>query len=559
MRDLLAQDPVSGYKNVYKEAFAREAEAFFDYAVRRGGIDPAVNASQARELDRLYAEKEKQGGRKGWWIFLLTALVIVFAVWGIMLLAEEKSLSHGQIAAFAGYGIVALIFICAVIVPKIRELSSVLSTLHKEINSKYARATAYLAPLYKAFSWNTLPELFSKVIPQVKFDEYLSNERLADFRDNFGLVIQDEPESTMLGSHSGTFFGYPFIFTEDKNFCWGEKVWSGSMVVSYTVYVTNAEGKRVAQTRSEVLTASVTKPYPEFPVARQFFFGHDAAPELSYSREPSSLSGSSGIWAALGKKYRMHKLRKLEQNLTDESDFTMMSNREFEMLFKSENRDNEIGFRLLFTPLAQQYMVKLLNDQETGYGDDFCLNKSCLVTCLFSNHLNETKIARKPFSADLYDLQKIKAKFRKNSDEFFRSMYFSFAPLFLIPLYNEERINAPEYPCESISENELEGAAAAHEEYFRPDESITENIFNIRNCRRQGNVVSAMVESIGFSGSSRVDFVPCFAGNGSVYQVPVEWIEYTPVSCRTPIHACREEKLPPGKEVLFRRRGLAFW
>ena len=560
MTDLLAQDPVSGYKNVYKEAFAREAEAFFQYAVRQGGINPAVNALQAMELDELYAEREKKSGKQGMWIFFLILLLSVFAVWGFMLLIEQNPLSTVQLVLFWGYSIGALIFICTVVVPKLRALSSSLSTMSKEINKKYAQATAYLEPLYGSFSWNTLPKLFSRVIPQVKFDDFLTRERLADFRDNFGLLIQDEPDSTMLGSHSGTFFGYPFIFTEDKNFCWGEKVWSGARTVSYTVYTTDSEGNSVAETHYEVLTATVTKPFPEFPVTRQLFFGHPAAPELSYSREPSSLSGSSGIWAALGKKYRMHKLRKLEQNLTDDSNFTMMSNREFEMLFKSENRDHEIGFRLLFTPLAQQYMVKLLNDQETGYGDDFCLNKSRLVTCLVSEHLSNTQIAPEPFSSSSYDLQKIRAKFRKNSEEFFRSMYFSFAPLFLTPAYNEERLHVPEYAkAMSISENELEGAAASHEEYFRPPESITENIFNIRNCRRQKGVVTAEVESIGFYGCSCVDYVPRLAGDGVFYQVPVEWVEYIPVTRRTLIHACREEALPQGRKVLFRRRGLAFW
>ena len=446
------------------------------------------------------------------------------------------------------------------VVPKIKHLSATLSSLEEKIKLKYACAADALAPLYNAFSWDTFTLLISKVIPQMKFDDFLSVERLADFKQNFGLTIQDEPESTLLGSHSGTFFGYPFIFTEDMNFRWGEKLWCGSRTVSYTVYETDADGKRVARTRTECLTATVTKPCPEFNISRYLFFGHDAAPELSYSREPSSLSGSSGLFAALGRKYRMHKLHKLEQNLTDDSEFTMMSNREFELLYKSENRNHEIGFRLLFTPLAQEYMVKLLKDQSVGYGDDFHLRKSCCVTCLASGHLSGTRIAQAPFSTDLYDLKKIKRLFCSKSGEFFRSIYFSFAPLFLVPIYNEERLRAADTPeKESISESELEGAAAWKSDHYKPEESITDNIFNIRNYRRRGNTVSATVEAIGFRGERRVDIVPCLAGNGKSYNVPVEWIEYIPVTCRTPIHACRENKISPGQKILFRRRGLAFW
>ena len=558
MTDLLQQDPVSGYQNIYKEAFAREAEALFEDAVRKGGIDPEHNAVQARTLDRLIQEKESHDGRKTLWILLITALVIGLAVWGIILWNDEKR-SALNTGLFSAYAAAVVILSFALIIPAIKKLSARISELEKEIREKYAAATEYLFPLYSSFSWNTFPALISRIIPQLQFDDFLTTERLADFKENFGLLIQDEPESTMTGSHSGTFFGYPFVLTEDRNFHWGEQVWSNSITVSYTVYVTGPDGKRTSQTRTEILTASVTKPCPEFQSEKNLFFAHDAAPELSYSRSPSSLSGEKGFFTALGKKYRMHKLRKLEQNLTDESQYTMMSNREFEVLYKSENRDHEIGFRLLFTPLAQQYMVKLLNDTGAGYGDDFCLRKTNRITCIASEHLNSTPVAQEPFYTDMYDLQKIKASFMANSEDFFRRIYFAFAPLFLIPLYNEPRIDPPAAGPETVSENELEGAAFYYSEHYKPPQSITENIFNIGKFRRSGAVVSAVVESIGFRGETHVEYIPRTAGNGRVYTVPVEWVEYIPVTQCTPIHACKEADLPPGTEVLFRRRGVAFW
>ena len=91
MTDLLANDPVSGYENIYKEAFADEAEAFFENAVRTWGIDPELNARQARELDQLIAEKKKLDSRKGSWITLLVLLLLVFAVWGIVIWANNEN------------------------------------------------------------------------------------------------------------------------------------------------------------------------------------------------------------------------------------------------------------------------------------------------------------------------------------------------------------------------------------------------------------------------------------------------------------------------------------
>lgn len=558
MSDLLAQDPVSGYKNIYKEAFAGSAEAFFDQAVKAGGVDPELNFKQARELDHLYSQQEKYDGRKALWILLLCLLVIGWIVWGICLWCKAAE-GELHVVLFSLYTVAAIVFIFAKIVPELKRISGYLKELEKEISRKYAAAVEHLMGLYDSFGWHTFTALITQVIPQLKFDDFLSLQRVEDFRKNFGLRIADEDFSTMTNSHSGSFYGYPFIFTEDVNFKWGEKVWSGSLTVTYTQWITDSEGKRRSVQRVEVLTASVTRPYPEFHTVKNFFFGHDAAPELSYSRTPSSLSGESGFFTALGKKYRMYKLRKFERNLTDESQFTMMSNRDFELYYKSENRNDEIGFRLLFTPLAQQYMVTLLNDKETGFGDDFALEKSSKVTRIMAVHLNETQFVRAPFITEMYDLEKIRKSFLEESAHFFRSLYFTFAPLFLIPLYNEPRSDAMEpEECITISQNELEGAANFYASHYAHPASVTENYFNIEGFHKIPGGVAATVRAVGFEGIPQVEHVPRVAGNGSVYLVPVPYTEYLEVVKETPIYAWREKYVPPEAEILFRRRGIAF-
>ena len=121
----------------------------------------------------------------------------------------------------------------------------------------------------------------------------------------------------------------------------------------------------------------------------------------------------------------MKKLEKFARNLEDDSDFTMMSNREFEVLFHAKDRDDEVGFRVLFTALAQQQMVKLLNDGESGYGDDFAYIKQGTITRIVSEHLNNTSLSEPPFHSGHFDLQEIRKTFLESSAEFFRSIYFA--------------------------------------------------------------------------------------------------------------------------------------
>jgi hypothetical protein len=140
-----------------------------------------------------------------------------------------------------------------------------------------------------------------------------------------------------------------------------------------------------------------------------------------------------------------------------------------------------------------------------------------------------------------------------------RSIYFSFAPLFLVPVYNEPRLNAPEEETpRTISASEIEGAASFFGAYFAPRESVTENIFNVSSLFYDDNVAHAVIESIGFEGIPRTDYVPCVGRDCNIHDVPVEWIEYIPVSRHTPIRIWRTEELPPEVEPLFCRRGFAF-
>ena len=557
--DLLAYDPASGYARLYKDQFAQEAGAFFDAAVSGGKVDPELNAQLAAQLRKLRERKEHCSGKRGWWIFLLVLVILLIAVWGICIVCNAELRSPAHLGVFFIAGTACCVWICKQMIPAIKKLAAQEALLQAQIDELYTRIRELLSPLFDFFDWNTLAKLISKVLPPLQFDDFLSLERIADFRDNFGFSLEDEPESTLTNAQSGTFYGYPFVLTEDLDFAWGEKVWTGSLTITYRERITNVEGKSEWVTRSQVLTASITRPCPEFTRTRNFFFGHDAAPGLVFSRTPSSLSGGSGFWNKLGKKYRIRQLRKFSQDLTDESQYTMMSNHEFEVLFRSENRNDEVAFRLLYTPLAQEYMVKLLNDSTAGFGDDFSYAQNCCVTRVCSEHLNATDLGTPPFYSDDFDLREIKSFFLEYSAAFFRSFYFTLAPVMLIPAYNEPR-NTPgsEETARTISPSEIEGAACYRSELFRSAESITENIFNVVSFTPFPGGADAVVESIGFAGVEHTEYVSCYGRDGRYHNVPVHWVEYVPVSRQTSLRAYLEESAPQDFKPLFRRRGILF-
>ena len=557
--DLLAYDPVTGFAQVYKEQFTAAADDFFEKAVQEGKIDVSLNEQLSGELKKLQARKEKMDGRYTGLIALLIVLAVALVIWGCWISSVPEAERGGHWAVFVPVLCGAAALTLFKIIPAIRNLSRQIALLEQQIQEKYARIRGLLEPLWNFFDWDTVTNLIGKVLPPLQFDKFLSRERLQDFSENFGFTLADDPDSTLSGICSGTFYGYPFVFSEEIVFSMGEKVWSNSITITYSERVTGADGKTTTVTRTQTLTATIVRPCPEYDVYRNFFFGHDAAPELSFSRSPSSLSGGKGFLHTLGKKFQLRKLRKFEQNLTDESQYTMVANHDFEVLFRSENRNHEVGFRLLYTPLAQQYMVSLLNDRTAGYGDDFAYFKNGCMTRIWSEHLSKTLLSGVPFDTELFELKEIKKLFLEGSVEFFRSLYFTFAPLMLIPAYNEPRLHTDDFAGGSsiISECELEGAVYFQKSYFVPEGSITETIFNIRNFSVFDHWIEATVVGCSFSGRERVEYVEKWGADGKLHSIPVYWTEYIPIRSKTKIRAWREEEAPPPRTAaLYSRRGI---
>ena len=69
-----------------------------------------------------------------------------------------------------------------------------------------------------------------------------------------------------------------------------------------------------------------------------------------------------------------------------------MGNSEFEVLFGATNRNNEVQFRLLFTPLAQKQLLGLMKDKEIAFGDDFNFIKRNKINIIIPDHLKKNQL-----------------------------------------------------------------------------------------------------------------------------------------------------------------------
>jgi hypothetical protein len=421
--------------------------------------------------------------------------------------------------------------------PEISKLNSILGDLSLKMAEKTDEASVQMAPLNSLYTWNLAPKLMQKTFPSFVFDRYLSANRLNDLQQNFGLLPEFNDGLSLLASQSGAFNGNPFVLARYKRHWMGDRTYTGFLVIQWVEQVQDDEGDWFDQVQTQTLTASVQKPYPEYQVVSKLIFGHESAPNLTFSREPSKLSASNS--GSVNQKKVDRTIKKVERQArkgikSGNSELTVMSNREFEALFKAIDRDNEIEFRLLFTPLAQQEMVELLNDDSVGFGDDFYFAKLGSLNLLESFHLANTKFDDDPRMFQSLELKEARRFFIDFHQEYFRSIYFAFAPLWTIPLYRDNRStvansSVPANATCSDWENEVM-ANYIGEDRFKHPESVTENI--VRAYSRSTGSSTSLVDVVGhgYAGVPRVDFIPVLGGDGNLHSVPVEWIEYIPVT-----------------------------
>ena len=288
-------------------------------------------------------------------------------------------------------------------------------------------------------------------------------------------------------------------------------------------------------------------------------YGCDAAPNLVFHRTCSGLANDEhSFWGKRSKNAERKKLEKFSRKLDDDSQYTIMANRDFETLFNTMDRNNEVEFRLLFTPVAQMQMLEILRDNNCGFGDDFNFNKVCKLNVIEAKHLNELDLDCNPDRYKSYCLEDSRSEFMVFNQWYFRAMYYAFAPLLAVPLYQQTRTHENIY---GIKENrrscfwEQEALANFYgDSHFAHPKCVTRSILKTSENRFAGDKAEIEVTAHGYKAVQRVDTVQVKAGNGRYYNVDVAWDDYIPVSRKGYMRVAEDDEGFQKKEMDARER-----
>ena len=561
--------PVDEYRDHLREAHKQHTREAFEKLLQQSGVDETANIRQIGIIRKLQAEVDKLSSKVGG-LEALRIIIILLAVAGSAVLLwylvecmewVDSRVVTAQWALIAALtAVIGWTLVFGWLNGIISQLKNSLADKEQELHEAVAVAWEQMRPLNELFQWDTIAQIVMRTMPILHLDKFFSQSRMDQLVNHFGLTGIDAENQSVVCCQSGALNGNPLLMAETLNQYWTEKTYTGSMVISWREYDSN---QKKTVTRTETLFASVSKPFPDYTCEKFIIYGNEAAPDLNFSREPNSISDQNGLFDKLGLRSNIKKLESMSRDL--KSGFTIMDNREFDACFYAIDRDNEQQFRLLFTPLAQQEMLKLLQDQKVGYGDDFVFRKKKMINIVLPSHLRNTDISASPEIFKDYDLDAIRRKFNDYSNDFFRAFFFGIAPLLSIPLYQQHRneldIYKDVYSC-GVSCYEYESLVNAWDESeFAPRNADTRCILKTRLLSRDQDKSSISVTAHAFAGHSRVDLVPTLGSDRRWHNVPVEWVEYLPVSRqrKVSVRAVPGENGAEAKNTLFNEEWQSYF
>lgn len=526
--DLL--EPSKLYRLQLKDQHHERVEKFFDELVKKSGIDISANQATCKRLYAKQAEKEKlekKLGNLAWLAFLFGILCLVII------------------------GIFLFIFVYR---PKKKNIQEMLAKIDAEIRKLLSEAWEQMAPLNALFNDDMPAKLFQQSVPLIQMDRNFDRTKYEMLVNKYGMWGSSMENRSVLNLQTGSILGNPFVFFKDKVMNMVPHTYVGTKVITYTRRVYTKEGSYTV-VETQTLRATVTKPKPEYSEETYLVYGNEAAPHLTFSRGPSPMNG-------MDEKQREKYVRKNEGNLsklaekemTKGGNYTPLGNSLFELSFGGLNRNNEVEYRLLFTPLAQKAMIDLLFSDQ-GFGDDFYFKKDKYINIIESIHMRGRSIFMDIADFRGFDYDKVREFFLDFNDYYFKAIYFDFAPLLSIPLYQQYK------PKEYIYKNTVKSQITPFEHemlvnLFNPKEfadksSITDIIYRTFYNGEKGGADQVHVVAESFRGEDRVELVPVMGGDGRLHNVPVPWIEYIGVSGEGDIQTANVG----GNEIAFRALG----
>ena len=528
-------NPREEYDNKFKSLHSDNTNKFFDDLVLRSKIDIDKNRATVRQYNEYKDSLKKIKRKLNLWRFLRVLMIITLILIPLVIIK---------------------------ITPKIKGLRRELEQADKKAKELLSEAQRQMEPLNRLFTDRDALKIIESTVPLLSFAPCFSVEQETNMHINYDFNEHTNVEQSTVDVLAGDYNENPFLFENKLIHKMGVATYHGYRTISWTETYRDSEGRMRTRTRTQTLHATVTKPKPYYSTQVVLNYCAQGGPELSFTRDATHLEEKSDKEIERYVKKGEKKLKKMtDEALKKNRDFVSMSNSDFEVLFDALDRTNEIQFRTLFTPLAQTNMVDLIRSQ-SGYGDDFNFIKRNRTNKIISQHSQGRTINLDPERYCSYSFDIIKENFASLNAEFFKSVYFDFAPLWAIPIYQERPVHSLDPIPESsqlYSLKECEALAnRVSEKYVVHPETKTQAILKSSFVGARNGIDEVCISAFSYDIMQRIDVVTVLGGDGHLHGVPVPWDEYIPLEASNKFYVA-EAGLAESKNIVAIRNNLCMF
>lgn len=528
-------NPLEDYKNKFKNLHLEHTNQFFEKLVQQSGVDIEKNRATVKEYNDYKENLAKLKRKRNLLRFFRVLMIITILLIPLVILK---------------------------ITPIIQELKVKMLEADKKIAELLAEANKQMIPLNQLFTDRDAIHIIEATIPLISFDTCFSAKQEADMKINYDFCEYNEAEQSTVDVLSGNYNGNPFLFENKVIHTMGTETYHGYKTIHWTETYRDSDGKLRTRSRSQTLHATVTRPKPFYSTQVVLNYCSQGGPDLAFSRDASHLEEKSEKEIERYVKRGEKKLKKkTDKALRENDDFISMSNSDFEVLFDALDRTNEVQFRTLFTPLAQTNMVDLILSK-IGYGDDFNFIKLKRTNRIISHHSQGRVVNLLPENYVSYSFDIIKENFVGKNVEYFKAVYFDFAPLWAIPMYQERPVHSlkpiPDYSqLYSLKECEALANIVDYQYVVHPD-TKTQAILKSTFVNSKDNIDETCITAYSYDIEKRVEFVSMLGGDGHIHNVPVEWDEYLPLEACNNFFISTPD-IAQHQNVIARRNGLCIF
>lgn len=521
-------NPLHAYKEDFSKKIEELANETFERLIKETNTDVELNQRTTTEYYKKDAISNKLSNiikieRFFAWFFIVSVVVL-----GLLSYYMQEIMIYTILG-----GVISLIVSILLFVSASRREDSKLK-LDSEIDILRSNAYEQTTALKESFDIDLPIQLFNKITPNIKIDSYLTKNKHDYIFQCADILNQHVENKSILGCYSGYIGENSFLITKERTQTMQSVEYHGSLQIYWETLEKDSNGRYVKVNHTQTLYATSWHDAPVFEEYVYTYFGCPIGENLHFSRKPFGVRYMSDnkLNRKIKSTYKNY-CKKAEKNLGGEKELVLLVNEEFESLFGAIDRNQDVEFRLLFTPLAQQNMVELIKDREI-LGDQFEFIKKGKYNLVYS-YVNQNLVFNGLSSKHYYsiDVKIIKEKFVKFINSFFKDIYLGILPILNIPEYQQAK---PEIKFEDFEKNlqsqkdtwsiyEVEARARLDTDYL-PEQAKT---LCITKAFYTENPDLFRVYSYGFDKEIMIDYIPVKGGDGFYHNVPVQWIKYNKV------------------------------